>query len=127
MKISMTRIFTFDAAHRLPYHRGKCASLHGHTYKLEVTVSGPLHPVRKEDPESGMIMDFGELSEVVDTTILGVSDHSHLNDAFVYPTAELMAMTFFDNVRNFLTAWEDLSLERVRLWETPTSYVEVTK
>ena len=49
------RRFDFEAAHRLPRHPGKCRELHGHSYRLVVAVERPV------DPDSGMVIDFGDL------------------------------------------------------------------
>ena len=54
--IRITKIFTFDSAHQLEDYEGKCRQLHGHTYKLEVTVKG-------EMGENGMVFDFSILKK----------------------------------------------------------------
>ena len=51
VRTSVTRCFTFEAAHQLPWHPGKCRNLHGHGYRLEVTVEGPVN-------DDGMVLDF---------------------------------------------------------------------
>jgi 6-pyruvoyltetrahydropterin/6-carboxytetrahydropterin synthase len=55
--VELTKEFTFEAAHRLPAVPGghKCARLHGHSYRVEITVRGPV------DPRTGWVMDFGEM------------------------------------------------------------------
>jgi 6-pyruvoyltetrahydropterin/6-carboxytetrahydropterin synthase len=53
--------FTFEAAHRLQNHNGKCRNLHGHSYKVEVSVTGEM--LQTSGPEEGMLIDFGVLSE----------------------------------------------------------------
>ncbi|MCW2928452.1 MAG: Queuosine biosynthesis protein QueD, partial [Thermoleophilia bacterium] len=72
---------TIDSSHVIPGHPGKCARLHGHTYRFQVWVSGPV------DESTGMLVDFYDLKQEIDAW-----DHRHLNDevAFV-PTAELLA------------------------------------
>ncbi len=57
MHTRVTRSFSFEAAHQLPWHPGKCRRLHGHNYRLEVTVQGPVG-------ENGVVMDFDDLSAV---------------------------------------------------------------
>lgn len=59
MIMSVTKEFRFEAAHRLIKHPGKCKHLHGHSYKIEVTVTGEV------DDETGMLVDFSKLSEAV--------------------------------------------------------------
>jgi 6-pyruvoyltetrahydropterin/6-carboxytetrahydropterin synthase len=108
MRVLITKVFTFDAAHQLPWHRGKCRNLHGHTYRLEVTVEGPIN-------ENGVVADFADVGAVVKETIIEKYDHQYLNDRFDNPTAEILALSFFK-----LLEAEGLNIKRVTLWETPT-------
>lgn len=110
--MKITKIFTFDSAHRLPWHKGKCFDLHGHTYKLEVTVEGPLD-------KNGIVIDFGDLKKIVKKEILDKYDHKYLNDFWKNPTAENIVQAFYDVLR------KDLKIARLRLWETPNSYAEI--
>ena len=64
--MKITKIFTFDSSHMLDGHDGKCQNLHGHTYKLEITVSDD--PVRG-GPKDGMVMDFTDLKAIVKNTL----------------------------------------------------------
>lgn len=124
MRVQITKTFEFAAAHYLEHHGGKCQQLHGHTYRLEVTVEGAPQPVLPEFSGSGMIMDFGELKKIVNKTIGPKLDHRNLNESFpTYPTAELLAVQIFETL-----VWElphGVSIARVRLYETSTSYAEV--
>lgn len=108
MKVSINKTFTFDAAHQLPWHQGKCRNLHGHTYRLDVTVEGPIN-------EDGVVVDFADVGEVVGRTVVDKYDHQFLNDHFDNPTAELLALSFFKVLES-----EGLRIQRVTLWETPT-------
>jgi 6-pyruvoyltetrahydropterin/6-carboxytetrahydropterin synthase len=113
MRNQVTRSFTFDAAHMLPWHPGRCRNLHGHTYRLEVTVEGPIGP-------NGIVLDFADLDDVVQRIVIDRFDHTYLNDVLDNPTAELIAAD----------AWKmleasGLALARLRLWETPDSSVEL--
>src|SRR5258708_40187253 len=75
----LTKTFHFEAAHQLPGHRGKCARLHGHSYRLEVTLRGPI----KDAPghsDHGMVMDFSDLSQIVRASIIERLDHYDLNE-----------------------------------------------
>lgn len=120
MKMSITKIVTFDAAHSLPEHRGKCAGVHGHGYRLEVTVGGAIHTA---GPASGMVMDFGDLDDAIERLVVDPLDHTYLNDVLdVVPTAEGIAGWAFTTLRE-----TGLPVQRVRLWETPTSYADVTE
>lgn len=113
MRTRVTRSFTFEAAHRLPWHQGRCRDLHGHGYRLEVTVEGPVD-------HNGIVMDFDDLTSLVQREVVDRFDHAYLNDLLENPTAELIAAD----------AWKCLEAAgltpvRVRLWETPTSSAEI--
>lgn len=115
-KVCVTKIFTFDSAHFLPDYVGKCAKIHGHTYKLEVTLKGEI------EFESGMLVDFVDLKQAVEDNILCIVDHQMLNAVVDYkPTAENMVVDFMEKMKQ---AYGDL-IYKIRLWETPTSYAEV--
>lgn len=81
---SVTRQFRFEASHQLPWHPGKCANLHGHSYVLDVTVENDLTP-------DGIVIDFANLKAAVSKHVLDDYDHRHLNDLLPNPTAELIA------------------------------------
>lgn len=113
MRTRVTRSFTFEAAHFLPWHPGQCRNLHGHSYRLEVAVEGPVD-------ENGIVLDFADLNDVVHREVVSQFDHCLLNDLLDNPTAEVVAAD----------AWKRLeavgmTLAWVRLWETPTSSVEI--
>ena len=115
MRTSVTRTFTFEAAHQLPWHEGKCRNLHGHSYRLEVTVDGPIG-------EQGIVVDFADIKRVVERDVVDRYDHRYLNDLLDNPTAELIAAEIWKTVEA-----ADLAVSRIRLWETPDSFVEVTR
>ena len=115
MRTRVSRTFRFEAAHQLPWHAGKCAGLHGHGYRLEVTVDGPVGP-------NGIVVDFADVAEVVERDVIARYDHTYLNDFFENPTAELIA----HDVWKRLEAAE-LDVSCVRLWETADSMVEVRR
>lgn len=118
--IKATKIFTFDSAHKLDDYEGKCRHLHGHTYRLEVTVMGALS-------ENGMVFDFSKLKQVVSDRVVSKLDHKYLNDLFDFnPTSENIAVWIFEQIAdNFETT--SCRLEVIRLWETTTSFVELTR
>lgn len=103
---------TFDSAHQLKWHKGKCKNLHGHTYKLEVGVKGKIN-------ENGIVIDFGDLKKIIEEKVIEKYDHKLLNDYFENPTAENIAVQILKDLKS-----DGVAL--VRLWETPTCYVEVT-
>jgi 6-pyruvoyltetrahydropterin/6-carboxytetrahydropterin synthase len=109
------RQFTFEAAHRLPNvpvgHR--CARLHGHSYRVEIHVEGPV------DPHRGMVMDFADLAAVV-RPLVEKLDHQTLNEVegLDNPTSEQLAMWFWDRLAG------SLPLAKVVVRETSRSGVE---
>ena len=88
--------FEFEASHILPKHPGKCSRMHGHSYKLIVIIDGSV------DKETGMVVDFAVLSDIVKEEIINKYDHRHMNDYFENPTAENMAQAFFDAINEKL-------------------------
>lgn len=128
-KISATKIFRFEAAHFLPNHKGACADLHGHSYKLAVTVQRHDGGVIEEagNTSDGMIVDFTDLKAMVDERVIKLIDHKFLNDIFVKrPTAENMAYEIFRDLNQWLHAHRaSYKVTRIKLWETETGFVEV--
>lgn len=139
--MKVTKEFTFDMSHMLAGHPGLCKNVHGHTYKLQVTAKdmGNLG-------EDGMVVDFKDLKNVINGLIVDKCDH-----AFMYnqasdenaehdiaktliqynkkvvkvnfrPTAENMVHWMFAKVLQD----SDLHIQKIRLYETPTSYAEAT-
>lgn len=121
--ITVTRHFEFEACHHLPHYRGACHNVHGHSYKLSVTVTGDINRDVK-DPCCGMIIDFKDLKDVVNN-IIEKYDHSDLNEYFPNPTAEIMVDTIAQSVKRNLKS--GLKLVSVKLWETSNSYAEWTE
>ena len=74
MKIRITKAFTFEAAHALDGYNGKCQDIHGHSYHLEVTYIGS-PKTDKNKPDCGMVVDFGDVKEIVKQKILPIFDH----------------------------------------------------
>ena len=119
MEMSVCKIFRFDAAHRLPNYEGKCSNLHGHTWTLEVEVSGNLV---LGGPKQGMLIDFGDLKGVVQQEIIEELDHAFLNDVISNPTAENILLWIWKKLGGF---GEELKVTRLRLYETPGSFAEL--
>ena len=124
-KVSKT--FSFEASHQLAFHDGKCANLHGHSYKLTVVLQYRyLQPVLSDEdetvknPQHNMIIDFGRISEIVKPFIEKYLDHRHLNSTLETdsPTAEFIAMWCYNRLK------PDLPLLRaVHLKETENTEV----
>ncbi|MCK9305751.1 MAG: 6-carboxytetrahydropterin synthase [Bacteroidales bacterium] len=138
-KIRITKEFRFEGAHALRDYDGKCRHIHGHSYALFVTVTGePLNI--KENPKDGMVMDFGLLKKLVNDKIIEKFDHAlilrsdaplagELSETYsnvvtvdFQPTCENLAIHFASLLSNSLP--DDVNLHSVKLYETPTSYVE---
>lgn len=121
-KVYVTKEFSFEAAHHLVNYDGDCANLHGHSYKLQVTVSGSIDPKDQTYASDCMVIDFKGLKSIVDAFIIGTHDHKDLNTIYDNPTAEIMVISMFDTINSILP--RDIKLESVKLWETATSYAE---
>ena len=126
-RISVAKIFKFDAAHFLPEHKGKCADIHGHTYRLEVTVARTEGDVVASGSSAGMVLDFGDLKEIVQREIIEKVDHKMLNDVLPFrTTAENMVVYFYEVLEQQL-ALLGVEVLKLKVWETQTSYAEVVK
>lgn len=106
------REFTFEAAHRLPYvpTGHKCARLHGHSYKVTVHISGSV------EQDTGWVMDFGDLKQVV-KPLIDQLDHYYLNEVagLENPTSEVLAKWIWDRLA------DGLPLAAIAVKETCTS------
>lgn len=110
MPFNVSKEFTFAAAHALTKYHGSCEQLHGHNYRLRVTITGPLN---KDD----LVIDFVELKKIVQATVIQQLDHTNLNDRFPNPTCELIAQWIFQELK------PHIPITTVQLWETDTSFV----
>jgi 6-pyruvoyltetrahydropterin/6-carboxytetrahydropterin synthase len=113
----ITKVFTFEAAHRLPNLSAdhKCARLHGHSFKVEVSVSGRI------DPVTGWVMDFADIKELC-KPLVDRLDHYYLNEieGLGNPTSEVIARWFWDRLTASLP-----NLSRVAVHETCTCFAEI--
>ena len=105
----VTKEFEFDAAHKLISYKEKCENLHGHRWKIQVTLQAP---VGKDD----IAFDFIELKEIVEEKIIKKLDHSYLNDFLPQPSTENIALWAWKKLR-------ELPLYEIKVWESPTSSV----
>lgn len=125
-KIVVVKEFTFDSAHHLPKHKGKCFNLHGHTYKLRVGLSAD------KLNSDGMVVDFAVVKKSINK-IIEQMDHHCLNDVITTsimanfpahcPTAEMMVVWLAEEGIPRVIP-KSTRVEMVRLYETPTSYAE---
>jgi len=83
--------FSFEAAHNLPSHDGKCKNLHGHSWKGKVIVQGS--SLYRDGAQFGMVADYGKMKQVVHGFIGNALDHQNLNviEGLQYPTSEVLA------------------------------------
>ncbi len=140
--IRLTKEFSFEAAHALDGYDGPCREIHGHSYKLFVTVKG--RPSAAEsDPKCGMVMDFGVLKRIVGEEIVGRFDHAlvlratvdnaPLREALAARFANIVEVDYQPTCENMLDDFarridgrspQDVKLCALRLHETATSYAE---
>lgn len=140
--IRITKKFSFETGHALYGYDGKCRNVHGHSYKLSVTVIG--EPISdRENVKFGMVIDFGDLKKIVKQKIVDVFDHAtvfnkntpHIELAKelqdrghnvilvdYQPTSEKMIQDFARMIKAELPA--HIELYSLRLQETETSFAE---
>lgn len=110
-------ISSFSGAHSLRDYKGKCESLHGHNWKVEVCVAS------EDLDRSGMVMDFAELKRIANS-IIDELDHKHLNDLDYFkknnPSSEEIARYLYNKIKERLPK-NSLFLDEVSIWETDTS------
>ncbi|MDT0555651.1 6-pyruvoyl trahydropterin synthase family protein [Patiriisocius hiemis] len=140
--IRITKQFSFETGHALYGYDGKCRNVHGHSYKLSVTVIGT--PINDSDNvKFGMVIDFGDLKKIVKEEIVDVFDHAtvfnkntphvelakELSDrghsvllVDYQPTSEMMVIDFAEKIKQRLP--QNIALHSLKLQETATSYAE---
>lgn len=141
-KIRLTKEFSFEAAHALENYDGPCREIHGHSYRLFVTVKG--EPCTDTtNPKQGMVMDFGVLKRIVSEEIISKLDHalvlpatprnepllavltqrfSNVVKVDYQPTCENMLVDFAARIAGRLP--QGIELYSLRLHETATSFAE---
>lgn len=143
--VEITRKVEFDAAHRLESHTSKCRNVHGHRYVLEVTLRG--EPTAEQgNPADGMVFDFGDVKSILNEHLVDEWDHALIvceHDELMCrvldmlpddhrsvviplpPTVENMARVAFIRLAPALTT-SAMKLQRLRLYETPNCWADVT-
>ncbi|HLF51099.1 6-carboxytetrahydropterin synthase [Flavobacterium sp.] len=141
-KIRITKQFSFETGHALYGYDGKCKNVHGHSYKLSVTVIGT--PITdSSNVKFGMVIDFTDLKKIVKEEIVDQFDHAtvfnkntpHLelanelksrgHDVILVnyqPTSENMVIDFAERIKNRLPI--SIELHSLKLQETDTSFAE---
>lgn len=117
--LKVTRIFTFSAAHHLAKYHGACERPHGHTYRVAVTVEGPIG-------ENGLVIDFVELKKIVEEKVVSKLDHRDLNDFFPNPSAENIVMWIWQRLENAFGK-RKVKLGKIKLWEGDNTYVSYAR
>jgi len=140
--IRITKQFNFETGHALYGYDGKCKNVHGHSYKLSVTVSGT--PIDDHtNVKFGMVIDFGDLKKIVNEEIVDLFDHAtvfnkntphvelaeelekrghHVILVDYQPTSEMMVIDFAKKIQQRLP--ENIKLHSIKLQETETSFAE---
>lgn len=140
--IRITKQFSFETGHALYGYDGKCKNVHGHSYKLSVTVSGK--PISDNtNVKFGMVIDFGDLKKIVKEEIVDVFDHAtvfnkntphvelaselknrghHIILVDYQPTSEMMVIDFAKKIKDRLP--QNIHLHSIKLQETDTSFAE---
>ncbi|CAI8225090.1 MAG: 6-carboxytetrahydropterin synthase [Flavobacteriaceae bacterium TMED120] len=140
--IRITKEFTFETGHALYGHDGLCKNVHGHSYKLEVTLIGTPREDAKH-PKNGMLIDFSDLKKIVKPNLVEVFDHATvLNITSPHkklademeamghkvvrvdypPTCELMLVDFAQRLKGLLP--KKVVLFSLKLRETQTAFAE---
>ncbi len=143
--VIVTKVIEWDMGHRVPNHKNKCRNLHGHRYRLEVSVQGDLCAEAGSSNE-GMVFDFGDLKELLRQCISEQLDHvcmyyaedSLLREFFAahpeqlvaiavpfIPTAENIVRWCYEQLKAVLPP--HLKITRCILYETPNSWAEYTE
>jgi 6-pyruvoyltetrahydropterin/6-carboxytetrahydropterin synthase len=106
MRVELSKTYTFEAAHRLPQvpPDHKCFRLHGHSFRVEVRVAGEV------DPRTGWLVDFGEISAIVEPLLKSELDHRTLNDVpgLENPTSELLCVWLWQRLQPRLPGLSDV-------------------
>ena len=140
-KIRVTKEFSFEMAHALWNYDGPCRNVHGHSYRLFVTLTGtPV--IDPENPKNGMVIDFTDLSKIIRKEIIEIFDHSVvINNKVDHEKLKLMTQMFSNTIivdyqptcENLITDFagriikqipEGIKLHNLRLYETAKSYAE---
>jgi 6-pyruvoyltetrahydropterin/6-carboxytetrahydropterin synthase len=98
---------TIHSAHFIPNHKGKCKNLHGHSWKIQMSVSGLY------DQKQGMLVDFGDIGDLIRSF-----DHVTINDRIKFPSAENMSKFF---ALKILRMSRDIVEVTVTVWESEDS------
>lgn len=120
---TLTVVTDFSASHIIPGHPGKCARLHGHNWKVEISVQATVLD------SLGMAVDFADVKSQA-KTIIDEVDHRHLNDIppfdTISPTAENVSAWLYKRLGKVINT-EHVTVSAVTLWETDRSRVQYSE
>jgi 6-pyruvoyltetrahydropterin/6-carboxytetrahydropterin synthase len=109
---------TFAAGHALRNYKGKCENVHGHNYRVRVTIEG------EQLDSTGLLVDFVDVKRLMGGAIEYL-DHRFINDLDPFdkinPSAENIAKYFYDRLHNGLKNEPPVRISEIRVWETDTS------
>ena len=116
----LTREFNFESAHNLEWHKGKCHDVHGHSYKLFITIKGELN-------ENDVVIDFANFKKIINEKIVDKLDHKYLNDISYFkknnPTSEVIAHFIHESLSSRIKN----KRIKVSVWETSSSSASFEK
>ncbi len=137
--IRITKEFRFEGAHALSGYNGKCKHIHGHSYLLYVTIRGEALK-DKSSSQDGMLMDFNELKQIVNSRIIDVYDHSlmmcqgsALQEEIIREYGNVVVLPFRPTCENLISHFANIIIQALpsgvelyslKLYETATSFVE---
>lgn len=116
--IKLSKSFTFEAAHKLPFHQGKCARLHGHSWKLIVEIIG-----NETSLTDGILIDYGLIKSIVNPIVEKHLDHYYLNKTLELesPTSENVAIWLWTVLKPKFSVFDNIKLNKITIKETCTS------
>ena len=134
MNVAIYKEVWFDASHRLLHYKGKCASLHGHRWKVEVWIAG------EPDATTGILIDYNVIKQIIekfdhqimlntaDPMVACIKKFQHVITTPGEPTSELLAALIRDELSEHCRAHQiTATVTRVRVWESPTCFAEIAE
>ena len=143
--MQITRLFEFDSGHRIPNHNSKCRNMHGHRYKLELTLAGKILETPDQSFE-GMVLDFADVKKLA-LQFLDTLDHAflvwdgdqQLLDFLKTTDSKFVVVPYIPTVENLVkfidehlqpvfaqTYNDSLRIKSIKLWETPNCFAQIT-
>jgi 6-pyruvoyltetrahydropterin/6-carboxytetrahydropterin synthase len=134
MNVAIYKEVWFDASHRLLHYKGKCASLHGHRWKVEVWIAG------EPDATTGILIDYNTIKEIIekfdhqillnaaDPMVACIKKFQRVITTPGEPTSELLAALIRDDLTRYCRAHKiTATVTKVRVWESPTCFAEIAE